>query len=223
MALLLRTWAAMAACLVFFLVCACDAPARDSARESGIASWYGPRFHGRTTANGERFNMYAMTAAHKHLAFGTVVRVRQKSSGRSVVVRINDRGPFYEGRIIDLSRSAAQALGMDGISAVSLDIVGNRKGKPFAASQRFFVRLSREDDPQAYDDEQKAAQLVRFGVRDAATLLRRHGGVSFLGPFPCFHDAHDVFARIEFAHPGAGITLLDAHGPEPVFPEYQSE
>ncbi len=80
--------------------------------EVGIASWYGPGFHGRTTANGELYNMYAFTAAHKTLPFGTVVKVVDLRTGRSVVVRINDRGPFVPGRIIDLSYAAALELGI---------------------------------------------------------------------------------------------------------------
>ena len=92
---------------------------------TGIASYYGRRFHGRLTANGERFNMNAMTAAHKTLPFGTRVRVTNPRNGRSVVVRINDRGPFIAGRTIDLSRSAAQRIGMisSGHARVKLDII----------------------------------------------------------------------------------------------------
>lgn len=86
------------------------APVRELQR--GKASWYGPRFHGRRTASGERYNMHALTAAHKTLPFGTLVRVRSLLNGREVDVRINDRGPFLPGRVIDVSRSAAQALGL---------------------------------------------------------------------------------------------------------------
>jgi rare lipoprotein A len=83
--------------------------------ERGSASWYGLQFHGRRTANGERFDRFALTAAHKTLPFGTVVRVRSLLNGREVDVRINDRGPFVAGRIIDLSHAAAEALGMLGM------------------------------------------------------------------------------------------------------------
>ena len=79
---------------------------------TGIASYYGKRFHGRRTANGERFDMYAMTAAHKTLPFGSMVRVTNPRNGLSVVVRINDRGPFTPGRTIDLSRGAAEKIGL---------------------------------------------------------------------------------------------------------------
>jgi len=93
--------------------------------EVGIASWYGPGFHGKTTASGEPYDMYAFTAAHKTLPFGTVVRVVDLATGRSVVVRINDRGPFVAGRIIDLSYAAAEALGIleQGTARVGLQIL----------------------------------------------------------------------------------------------------
>ncbi|WP_395055079.1 septal ring lytic transglycosylase RlpA family protein [Polaromonas sp.] len=91
--------------------------AGESAREfeQGKASWYGPRFNGRRTASGERYNMHELTAAHKTLPFGTVVRVRSLVNGKEVDVRITDRGPFSRGRVIDLSRAAAEAIGMLGL------------------------------------------------------------------------------------------------------------
>jgi len=92
--------------------------------EEGIASWYGHPYHGRRAASGEIYNMYAMTAAHRTLPFGTEVRVHDLENGRDVEVRINDRGPFVEGRIIDLSYAAAQSMGMPGIARVRLEILG---------------------------------------------------------------------------------------------------
>lgn len=93
--------------------------------EVGIASWYGPGFDGNYTANGEIYDMNAVSAAHKTLPFGTIVRVVDLETGRSIVVRINDRGPFIEGRIIDLSKGAAAQFGMieKGITKVGLRIV----------------------------------------------------------------------------------------------------
>lgn len=93
--------------------------------ERGHASWYGPRFHGRRTASGERYDQHALTAAHKTLPFGTLVRVRSLVTGKEVDVRVTDRGPFTRGRIIDLSRAAAEALGMmgQGVKQVSLHII----------------------------------------------------------------------------------------------------
>jgi hypothetical protein len=106
-------------------------PARRSAArrhvEEGIASWYGPGFDGRETANGEVYDQDALTAAHKSLPFGTRVRVTRVATGRQVVVRINDRGPWFEDRVIDLSRAAGAALGLmrPGIAAVRVEVVGS--------------------------------------------------------------------------------------------------
>ena len=80
-------------------------------REIGIASWYGKKFHGRLTSNGERFDMYRLSAAHKALPLPTVVKVTNLDNGRHVIVRVNDRGPFHDERIIDLSYEAALRLG----------------------------------------------------------------------------------------------------------------
>lgn len=93
---------------------------------NGNASWYGPGFDGRLTANGETFDQQEMTAAHPHLEFGTKVKVTNLQNGRSVVVRINDRGPFIRDRIIDLSAAAARALNMmsSGVAPVRLTILG---------------------------------------------------------------------------------------------------
>ena len=90
--------------------------------DRGTASWYGLQFHGRLTANGERYDMYDLTAAHKTLPFNTIVSVHNLQTGRSVRVRINDRGPFVDGRVIDLSKAAAEQLGMAeiGLRPVSL-------------------------------------------------------------------------------------------------------
>ncbi len=86
----------------------------------GVASWYGARFAGRKTASGERFDPSEYTAAHRTLPFGTRVRVVNKKTGQSVVVRINDRGPYAHGRVIDLSRASAQAIGISGVGSVEL-------------------------------------------------------------------------------------------------------
>ncbi len=93
---------------------------------TGKASWYGPGFHGRRTASGQTFNQNDLTAAHRSLPFGTKVKVTNLRNGRSTVVRINDRGPFTGGRIIDLSAAAARAIGLynSGVGSVRLEILG---------------------------------------------------------------------------------------------------
>jgi rare lipoprotein A len=95
----------------------------------GIASWYGPGYDGKKAASGERFDQDALTAAHPYWAFGTLVRVTLLSTGRSVVVRVNDRFPAHKGRAIDLSRAAAKAIGLigPGTGRVRLEIVRRRE------------------------------------------------------------------------------------------------
>ncbi|MFO1145623.1 MAG: septal ring lytic transglycosylase RlpA family protein, partial [Rhodospirillales bacterium] len=92
--------------------------------QRGEASWYGPGFHGRKTASGERFNQHGLTAAHRKLPLGTKARVTNLDNGKSVEVKINDRGPYVRGRIIDLSKAAAERLGMKnaGITPVRLEV-----------------------------------------------------------------------------------------------------
>jgi rare lipoprotein A len=102
-------------------------------KERGIASWYGDDFHGWVTASGEVYDMHALTGAHRTLPLGSAVRVTNVVNGRHVVIRINDRGPYVSGRILDLSYAAAQKLGMvnDGVAAVHLEVMGH---DPLAAA-----------------------------------------------------------------------------------------
>ena len=97
--------------------------------QTGVASWYGQDFHGKLTSNGERYDMYAMTAAHKTLPLGVYVKVYNRDNGREAVVRVNDRGPFVKGRIIDLSYAGARKLGYDevGTANVRIEALGYRE------------------------------------------------------------------------------------------------
>ena len=110
----------LAAPLVFF-----SGLAASAAPFSALASWYGPYYHGRTSASGEVFNQWALTAAHKTLPFGTRVRVTNPNTGATVVVRINDRGPFIGNREFDLSRAAADAVGLTaaGVATLRFEII----------------------------------------------------------------------------------------------------
>ena len=94
--------------------------------QTGVASWYGDDFHGKKTSNGETYDMHAMTAAHKTLPLGVFVKVQNRENGREAIVRVNDRGPFVKGRIIDLSYAAAKTLGVDvaGTAAVRIEALG---------------------------------------------------------------------------------------------------
>jgi len=102
-----------------------EAKGRKKFEQEGIASWYGKKFHGKKTASGEKYNMRKLTAAHLTLPFGTMVKVTNLENGKKVVVKINDRGPYAKGRIIDLSRKAAKKIGMfqSGIARVRIRVV----------------------------------------------------------------------------------------------------
>ena len=130
------------ACLLLGFLLATGACASRSRALAGDASWYGPTFHGRTTANGERYNMLGLTAAHRTLPFGTFVRVTNTVNGRSLIVRINDRGPFIPGRIIDLSYTAAKILDIPaaGVMKVRLEVLDPRRAAPVHARQEELVR-----------------------------------------------------------------------------------
>ncbi len=122
------------------------------ASQEGLASWYGGKFQGRRTASGEIFDTNKLTAAHKTIPFGTLVRVINLENGKSAIVRINDRGPFVEGRIIDLSRAAALELGMTGIGVARVRIDPLENSVPTA---RYLIQLG------AYRDGENARGLVK--------------------------------------------------------------
>jgi len=128
-----------------------EAPARPSIDERGMASWYGHPHHGRKTANGETFDMHAMTAAHRTLPFGTWLHVENLNNGQSARVRVNDRGPYVGKRILDVSRAAAMALGMlgPGVVPVRLRVVET----PAAAPATFSVQVG------AFSEEERAVAL----------------------------------------------------------------
>jgi rare lipoprotein A len=145
--------------------------------QKGIASWYGKDFHGKRTSDGEIYNMYAMTAAHKTLPLGVYVRVCNLENGRQTVVRINDRGPFVKGRIIDLSYAAAKSLGIVGPGTAPVRIValGYRlKEKGGAPRYR---------QPPSYDVGLYAVQIGAFTIagnaqRLAGAMKKRYGSAS---------------------------------------------
>ena len=128
---------------------AVNLPARatqSSGAQNGVASWYGSGFIGGKTANGETYRSSDRTAAHKTLPFGTWVRVTERAGGRSTVVRINNRGPYVKGRVIDLSLAAAQEIGLTkrGIAPVTVEVLGN---KPVERQATSINRRSFWDNP----------------------------------------------------------------------------
>ncbi|MEE4361864.1 MAG: septal ring lytic transglycosylase RlpA family protein [Pseudomonadales bacterium] len=152
--------------------------------QTGLASWYGRKFHGRPTSSGEPYDMYALTAAHKHLPLPSFVRVTRLDTGRSIVVRVNDRGPFHGDRIIDLSYAAAVKLGYAdaGVARVRIDVL-SPGGRPQVASapQPVPQRLpqpapQRLPEPDRLEDAAGESFWVQAGAfRDpaAAEALRR--------------------------------------------------
>jgi rare lipoprotein A (peptidoglycan hydrolase) len=122
-----------------------SAPPAPSPPQVGVASWYGGEFHGNRTASGDRFNQHAMTAAHRSLPLGTPVRVTNLENGRSVVVRVTDRGPFVHGRVIDVSQAAARSLGMvrSGTARVRVVALGPGSGQIVPVDARLARRAHR--------------------------------------------------------------------------------
>jgi rare lipoprotein A len=153
--------------------------------QRGIASWYGPNFHGKYTSNGEVYNMFAYTAAHKTLPMDTVVKVTNLNNHKSVIVRINDRGPFVKGRIIDLSYAAGKKIGLDrtGTAPVVLKVVGF-KGKNYVSGYMIqvgaFMRKS--------GAEKTAKKYRRIGYN--TKVLKMNGFYKvFITGFKSYNDA----------------------------------
>ncbi len=134
--------------------------------QEGVASWYGKDFHGRKTSNGETYDMYAMTAAHKTLPMNVHLKVTNLASGRSTVVRVNDRGPFVKSRIIDLSYSAAKELGVvgPGTAPVRIEALGYRDKTPPGAAPSYH-------QPASYDVGPFMVQVGAFTVKANAYRL----------------------------------------------------
>jgi rare lipoprotein A len=138
--------------------------------EEGLASWYGGRFQGRRTASGELFDTYQFTAAHRSLPFGTQVRVTNLENGKAATVRINDRGPFIEGRIIDLSMAAATAIGLagKGVAPVRVEPApeAGTGSAPVAAGGLYFLQLG--SFRVRANAEQLLARLKTAGFAEAS-------------------------------------------------------
>ena len=186
-------------------------PVEEGRTEKGIASWYGEPYHGRRTASGEIYDMYELTAAHKTLAFGSVVKVTRRDTGADVKVRVNDRGPFIEGRIIDLSFAAAKKIGLDidGVAPVKIKVVGRE-----SAPQRQAVRA---EEPEGCFWVQVGAFGDPGNARRAEAALERNGveavvleGLDELwrvrvGPFDQEKPAERARNRITDAWPTAHV------------------
>ena len=138
-------------------------------KQTGTASWYGDDFHGKTTSNGEKYNMYAATAAHKTLPFGTIVQVTNLENGKQTLARINDRGPFVKNRIIDLSWQGADNLGIldKGTALVKIEALG--KEVKVVEDGKVTVRI---EQPSSYDVGDFTVQVGSFLLPENASRLR---------------------------------------------------
>ncbi len=162
--------ALMALMLVLLPLLAGEATAQEAPFvQTGVASFYAEEFHGKRTANGETYSMWAMTAAHQTLPFNSLVKVTNLENGKSIVVRINDAGPFVDNRIIDLTRAGAAKLGMieKGTARVRLEVVGRDESRETTVS-----------DNEYYDITARRTQLEGFGIQlgsfeDMDNLIRR--------------------------------------------------
>jgi len=186
-------------------------PVEEGWTEKGIASWYGEPYHGRRTASGEIYDMHQLTAAHQSLPFGSVVKVKRRDTGAEVTVRINDRGPFVEGRIIDLSYAAAKKidLDIDGVAPVKIKVVGRKaekERKPAHVEEPegcFWVQVGAFGDPG--NARRAEAELEQYG--EEAVVLEGLDGLwrVRVGPFNREQEADKTRDRVRDAWPGAHV------------------
>ena len=172
-------------------------------RQKGTASWYGKKFHGRKTANGEVYNMYGISAAHKTLPFNTVVRTRNLDNGKVLDIRINDRGPFVRGRIIDLSYGAAKALGVvgPGTARVKITALGAVSGPQDLQKAKPTYK------PVDYNRGVFTFQVGAFRDRGNAERLRAKLDQNYKNAHITIYDSSDgVFYRVRVGR----FTTLDA-------------
>lgn len=160
-------------------------PSAQGYREQGVASWYGTKFHGARTSSGEPYDMYAMTAAHRTLPLPTYVRVTRKDTGKSVVVKVNDRGPFLKGRVIDLSYVAGRKLGLDrsGTAAVELEAIDPEQyrmamataagGAPPAMAKSTPAAVVDSAMKVAMEGPQLYVQVGAFSLPESATATQK--------------------------------------------------
>ena len=173
--------------------------------QRGKASWYGKKFHGRNTANGEIYNMYAMTAAHKTLPFDTHVRVRNLTNHRTVEVRINDRGPFARGRVIDLSYQAAKKIGMVGPGTADVEIVALRS----IALTKPPDETDQSEVPVNFYEGNFTVQIGAFSELKNAERLKQQLDRSYENAhIAVFYDGYNTFYRVRV---GRCSTLAQAN------------
>ena len=175
-------------------------PTAEGYVERGLASWYGPNFHGEPTSSGERFDMHRLSAAHKTLPLPAWVEVTHLESGRRITVRVNDRGPFKPGRIIDLSYAAAQALGIAEQGVAPVEVRALRGPAAAAAGERVYLQLGAFRSRRYAEDFRR--RLAARGVADLSLRAARGGLVRVMhGPL----DGTHAIERAADALAAAGV------------------
>ncbi|PLX67913.1 MAG: septal ring lytic transglycosylase RlpA family lipoprotein [Denitrovibrio sp.] len=178
----------------------------NSFNQSGIASWYGKEEHGKLTASGERYNMYAMTAAHKQLPLGSKVLVRCLETGKDIIVTVNDRGPHVKGRIIDLSFTGAVKLGIvnKGLTHVTLELLNGATAEP--QDGHFSVQLA------SFSQRKYASELARKLDKSKIVMAYVSGKPYYrvkVTGFSSRQDAERYKGRMKGKYPGALVVTED--------------
>jgi len=182
----------------------------DGFTQEGIASWYGTKFHGRKTSSGEPYNMYAMTAAHKTLPLPTYVEVTHKGNGRKIILKVNDRGPFHEGRVIDLSYAAARKLGISKtgtgpvslrvINTSALDLKTSEVVLPVAANNKGKILIQVAAMGSEAAAEKMATKLRNEKIPSVRVNVIENSGVKLyrvrIGPIPNVDLAYQVINEL---------------------------
>jgi len=187
-------------------------PTNEGFTEQGTASWYGTKFHGRKTSNGETYDMYAMTAAHKNLPLPSYLEVTNISNGKQVIVRVNDRGPFHGGRIIDLSYAAAAKLGMlkQGTSSVKIRAITPEQNNSHTPAPPLLSSTSTVDSKTTNLKETNLyIQVGAFGNEENAKQVKQELENSHIQPIHIHIDKNNesTFYRVQV---GPYINLVDA-------------
>jgi len=187
-------------------------------KERGIASWYGYKFHGNETSSGEIYDMYKMTAAHKNLPLPSYVRVTNLDNNRSIVVKVNDRGPFHKGRVIDLSFVAARKLDIDKVGTAPVEVVALKAGEKHPSladshsGELIAVQIGAFSNRLSAENLRKIlAKLVKTEVR--VSELVNKGKSLFrvrLGPFNNVSLARDWIIKLDkLSYPHASLVYLN--------------
>ncbi len=194
-------------------LCAFELDLEDSAYEAsfnerGTASWYGPGFHGRITANGERYNQFGLTAAHKSIRFGTVLHITNLANDETVLVQVNDRGPYIGERIIDLSEAAMERL--DGMKSGVINIhavgVSDTDGIPLDPSLAYFINCALVDSEEAALEELEKVHSI--GIFELNIFQLEDSFLVGVGPFDDFQVAQDKMIELVSIYPEIIIELF---------------